>query len=44
MLKYLVDENLPYYFSLWNNPKFIHVHDLKQVRTDEDIWKFAKES
>jgi predicted nuclease of predicted toxin-antitoxin system len=43
MLKYLVDENLPYYFNLWNNPEFIHVHDLKQVRTDEDIWRFAKE-
>ncbi|HKK10948.1 MAG TPA: DUF5615 family PIN-like protein [Bacteroidales bacterium] len=43
MIKYLVDENLPYYFSLWNKPEFIHVYDLNQVKTDEYIWNYAKE-
>jgi predicted nuclease of predicted toxin-antitoxin system len=42
MHKYLIDENLPYYFKLWNNPKFIHVFDLPNISTDEEIWDFAK--
>ena len=42
MLKFIVDENLPYYFNLWQNIEFVHVFDLKELRTDEEIWNYAK--
>jgi predicted nuclease of predicted toxin-antitoxin system len=44
MTRYLIDENLPYYFSLWNNKMFIHVNDLPSVKTDNEIWEYAKEN
>jgi predicted nuclease of predicted toxin-antitoxin system len=44
MPKFLVDENLPYYFSLWNNEDFVHVFDLEQIRTDQEIWDYAKKN
>ena len=37
MPKYLIDANLPYYFSLWNNSNFIHVKDLDDSWSDEII-------
>jgi len=40
---YLIDANLPYYFSLWNTPDFIHVRDIDETWTDEEIWNFAKD-
>lgn len=43
MAKYLIDVNLPYYFSLWNNPDFIHQQDLDDTWTDEHIWQHAKD-
>jgi len=42
MPKFLIDENLPYNFSLWNSEDFIHIYDLKDIRTDTDIWNYAK--
>jgi len=42
MNHYLIDENLPYYFKLWNSEIFIHVFDLKQINTDTEIWNYAK--
>jgi len=42
MLRFIVDENLPYYFSLWQNDAFIHVFDVPELRTDEEIWNFAR--
>jgi predicted nuclease of predicted toxin-antitoxin system len=44
MPQYLIDENLPYYFSLWQSEKFIHVHDLKGLKTDSEIWEYAKKN
>lgn len=44
MAKYLIDANLPYYFSLWNNPDFIHQRDLDDTWTDEYIWQYAKDN
>jgi len=43
MLKFLVDENLPYYFGLFHNENFIHVFDIPEVSSDEEIWNYAKE-
>lgn len=41
---YLIDANLPYYFSLWNNSEFIHQKDINDEWTDEEIWIYAKDN
>ena len=28
MAKYLIDVNLPYYFSLWRGPEYVHLKDV----------------
>ena len=42
MAKYLIDANLPYYFSLWNNSDCVHQRDIDDEWTDEEIWGYAK--
>jgi len=42
MAKYLIDANLPYYFGLWNNPTFIHLRDIDDSWSDDQIWNYAK--
>jgi hypothetical protein len=42
MASFIVDANLPYYFSLGNTPDFIPVKDLNDEWTDEEIWAYAK--
>lgn len=44
MNRFLIDENLPYFFKLWKSEEFTHVFDLKKSMSDSDIWKFAKEN
>lgn len=44
MPKFLIDENLPYFFDLWNNDDFVHVHDLQGISEDKDIWQYSKEN
>ncbi len=44
MPKYLIDANLPYYFSLWNTPDFIHQKDINDEWSDNLIWQHAKEN
>jgi predicted nuclease of predicted toxin-antitoxin system len=41
---YIVDVNLPYYFELWNNPRFTHVKDLNDEWTDDEIWEYSKDN
>jgi predicted nuclease of predicted toxin-antitoxin system len=41
---FLIDANLPYNFDLWNNPRFVHVNDLNDTWTDEEIWEYAKKN
>ena len=41
MARYLIDVNLPYRFSLWNGPDYIHQNDIDQEATDSAIWAFA---
>jgi len=43
MSKYIIDANLPYYFGLWEDEKFIHVFDINDSLTDQEIWDYAKE-
>ncbi len=41
MLKFLIDVNLPYYFSLWNNEASVHLKDIDQEWSDEKVWEYA---
>ncbi len=43
MANFLIDVNLPYYFSLWNNPDYIHQIDVNDTWTNNQIWDYAKE-
>ncbi|MGY6523617.1 MAG: DUF5615 family PIN-like protein [Mongoliitalea sp.] len=44
MPKFLIDVNLPYYFSTWNNSDYIHQIDLGDSWTDNEIWEYAKKN
>lgn len=44
MPRFLIDENLPYYFKLWHNDGFIHVNDMPDVSFDWEIWEYAKKN
>ncbi|MDB5207068.1 MAG: hypothetical protein JWR72_2143 [Flavisolibacter sp.] len=41
---YLVDVNLPYYFSLWHTADFVFVRDLNDEWKDSTIWNYALEN
>ena len=43
MIKYLIDINLPYRFSLWHGPQFVHQRDLDERWPDDTIWQYALE-
>jgi predicted nuclease of predicted toxin-antitoxin system len=42
MAKFLIDVNLPYYFSLWNTDEYIHQRDIDDKWKDGQIWQYAK--
>jgi predicted nuclease of predicted toxin-antitoxin system len=44
MPKYLIDVNLPYYFSLWNNADFVHQRDIDDQASDDEVWNYAKQN
>ncbi|MBU2447470.1 MAG: DUF5615 family PIN-like protein [Bacteroidetes bacterium] len=44
MARFLIDANLPYYFSLWKSEDYIHVKDLNDTLTDEEIWEYAEKN
>lgn len=41
---YLIDVNLPYYFSLWNSEEYIHLKDINLEWPDEKVWEYAIEN
>ena len=43
MPKYLIDANLPYYFSLWNTPDFIYQKDIDDTWNDDQVWNYARQ-
>lgn len=43
-MKFLIDVNLPKYFSIWNNEDFIFQIDINPLESDLGIWNFAKEN
>lgn len=42
MAKFLIDVNLPYYFSFWNSAEFEHLRDINDEMKDEEVWEYAK--
>jgi predicted nuclease of predicted toxin-antitoxin system len=44
MHMFLIDVNLPYYFSLWNSEEYIHLKDINQEWSDEKVWDYASEN
>lgn len=44
MAIYLIDVNLPYHFSLWNNENYVHQKDVDDKAKDSQIWQFAKDN
>ena len=44
MSRYIIDANLPYYFSLWRGDEYQQVIDLDPSMKDSEIWRFAKEN
>lgn len=44
MPKFLIDVNLPYYFSIWKSSDYVHQNDIYDEWTDEKIWNYAKEN
>jgi predicted nuclease of predicted toxin-antitoxin system len=44
MPRFLIDANLPYYFGLWNNSDYIHVFDINDTWSDQQIWNYAKQN
>ncbi len=44
MAKFLIDANLPYLFSLWKSNDFLHVVEIDDELSDEEIWNYAKEN
>lgn len=41
MARYLIDANLPRWFSLWSGSDYEFVHDIGATRTDTEIWNYA---
>ncbi|HET8864609.1 MAG TPA: DUF5615 family PIN-like protein [Gracilimonas sp.] len=42
MPRFLIDENLPYKFSLWKGEDFVHQYELEDIKSDKEIWGYAK--
>ncbi|MCX7087040.1 MAG: DUF5615 family PIN-like protein [Methylococcales bacterium] len=42
MKKYLIDVNLPRYFSLWAGDEYEHVVNINDEMKDTEIWQYAK--
>ncbi|QTR49938.1 DUF5615 family PIN-like protein [Candidatus Thiothrix anitrata] len=43
MKKYLIDVNLPRYFSLWSGEAYEHVVNINDEMKDSEIWEYAKQ-
>jgi len=43
MPRYLIDVNLPRYFSLWAKDEYEFVVDIDDELTDSQIWQYAKQ-
>ncbi len=44
MARFLIDANLPYYFSVWNSEDYIHLKDINDSWKDSVVWQYAKDN
>jgi len=44
MQRFLIDVNLPYRFSIWNNNEYLHQNDLGPSWPDNKIWEYARDN
>jgi len=42
MPRFLIDVNLPYYFSLWRGADYAHLKDLGDEWPDTEVWNYAR--
>ena len=42
-VKFLVDVNLPYLFSLWHSEEYIHQVDIDPTHDDKLLWQYSKQ-
>ncbi|HBL29403.1 MAG TPA: hypothetical protein DD490_21435 [Acidobacteria bacterium] len=42
MAKFVIDVNLPYFFSIWRGPDFVHIRDINDEWTDSQVWSYAR--
>jgi predicted nuclease of predicted toxin-antitoxin system len=40
--KILVDVNLPFHFSHWNQKEYLHQREINPKNSDNAIWEYAK--
>ncbi len=43
MSEYLIDANLPYRFSIWNDDRYLHQSEIGDTWTDSEKREFAKQ-
>lgn len=43
MPRYVIDVNLPYYFSLWRGQDYVHLRDVNDEWSDLEVWTYAKQ-
>ena len=41
-MRFLIDANLPFRFSLWHGEEYLHVYDLGDDLPDADVWEHAR--
>ncbi len=44
MPRFIIDANLPFRFSVWNTEDFLHVFQINESFTDEQIWEYARKN
>lgn len=44
MPKFIVDANLPFRISMWQNDLFEHVLNINPLWKDEEIWEYARDN
>jgi predicted nuclease of predicted toxin-antitoxin system len=44
MARYLLDANLPRYFSIWDSDDYVHQLDIGPRWRDTEIWQHAKDN
>ncbi len=42
MARFLIEVNLPYWFSPWRGDGFVHQRDIDPSMPDKDIWELAR--